>query len=455
MRRLKIWMLLILVTALLIPLVILNGAHAAIIHCVEPQIAGGGHFTVGLRMDGTLVTVGDNSYGQRNVGGWSEIVQVAAGYYHTVGIKSNGAVVAIGKNNHGQCNVGGWSDIIQIRAGYDHTVGLKSNGAVVAIGINWRGQCDVGGWSDITQVAAGSEHTVGLRSDGTAVATGYNAYGQCDVGSWTSIVQVTAGRGGDHTVGLRSDGTVVAVGSNNRGQCNVSGWSNIAQVVAGGEHTVGLRSDGTVVAIGKNSQGQCNVGSWSDIVQVAAGDWHTLGLRSNGTVVATGLNWKGQCNVGGWDLFPTYEDGYQAGLDYCSPIIADLEGQLEDLLTTYLDITAPSGSIHAHDNMLWPPSNRMVEVTLSGYVRDELSIARDGGGIGVSEAYLLVNGEETIPLVPDSDGKFTEIKALKATKDAVYTIELYAADTNPDDSGGPNSGLVDQTYVRVPSNVGK
>ena len=37
------------------------------------------YHTVGLKSDGTVVAVGDNSYGQLNVGSWSGIVQVAAG----------------------------------------------------------------------------------------------------------------------------------------------------------------------------------------------------------------------------------------------------------------------------------------------------------------------------------------------------------------------------------------
>ena len=116
----------------------------------------------------------------------------------------------------------------------------------------------------------------------------------------------------------------------------------------------------------------------------------------------------------------------------------------------YQDTMPPCGSIHAYDNMLRPPNKKMVDVTLSGYVRDELSIVRDVGGIGVSEAYLLVNGEMVIPLEPDVDGKFSVTQGFKAEKGSVYTIELYASDTNPVEDGGPNVGLVDQTYIRVP-----
>jgi len=95
---------------------------------------------------------------------------VAAGEDHTVGLKSDGTVVAVGDNSRGQCDVGGWTDIVQVAAGGYHTVGLKTDGTLVAVGSNYSGKCDVGGWTGITQVAAGTTHTVGLKSDGTVVA---------------------------------------------------------------------------------------------------------------------------------------------------------------------------------------------------------------------------------------------------------------------------------------------
>jgi len=229
-----------------------------------------------------------------------ESVMVAAGGYHTVGLNSNGTVVAVGNNTYGQRNVGNWTDITQVAAGYHHTVGLFHNGTVVAVGNNDYGQRNVGNWTGITQVSAGGYHTVGLNSNGTVVAVGDNSSGRCDVGNWTNITQVSAG--GLHTVGLNSNGTVVAVGFNIFGQCNVTGWTGIIQISAGCCHTVGLKSDGTVVAVGHNTFGQCNIGGWTNIIQVAAGECHTVGLKSDGTVVAVGDNAYGQCNVTGWDL---------------------------------------------------------------------------------------------------------------------------------------------------------
>jgi alpha-tubulin suppressor-like RCC1 family protein len=61
---------------------------------------------------------------------------VAAGSGHTMGLKSDGTVVSVGHNLYGRCDVNGWTDIKQIAAGREHTVGLKSDGTVVAVGDN-------------------------------------------------------------------------------------------------------------------------------------------------------------------------------------------------------------------------------------------------------------------------------------------------------------------------------
>jgi len=222
---------------------------------------------------------------------------VAAGDSHTVGLKSDGTVVAVGDETFGRCNVDGWTGIVQVAAGGYHTVGVKSDGTVVAVGRETAGQLNVGGWTDIVQVAAGESHTLGLKSDGSVVTAGDNSYLQRNISWTTGIVQVAAGRW--HTVGLKSDGTVLAMGYNDFHQCDVGGWTGITQVAGGGYHTVGLKSDGTVVAVGRSSAGQLDVDDWTDIVQVAAGDFHTVGLKADGTVVAVGYVIG---DVGGWDL---------------------------------------------------------------------------------------------------------------------------------------------------------
>ena len=197
---------------------------------VRDTISAGALYTAGLKRDGTVVTVGDNSFGQCDVSGWTDIVAISAGGRYTVGLKSDGTVVAVGDNSYDQCDVSGWTDIVAISARARYTVGLKSDGTVVAVGDGYKMQ-GLGRWTDIVAVSAGGSHTVGLKRDGTVVAVGYNEDGQCDVSSWTDIVAVSAGD--SHTVGLKADGTVVAVGSNSAvgwgslRRCDVGGWTDI------------------------------------------------------------------------------------------------------------------------------------------------------------------------------------------------------------------------------------
>ncbi len=265
------------------------------------QVETGQFHTVGLKADGTVVAVGDNTDGQLNVGSWTNIAQVAAGGRHTVGLKADGTVVAVGWNNYGQLDVSSWSGIIQVSAGYSHTVGLKADGTVVAVGWNNYGQLDVGSWSGITQVAAGGIHTVGLKADGTVLALGRDFNGMLyQVGLWTNITQVAVGDA--YTVGLKADGTVLAAGDNTFGQLDVSSWSGIIQVAGAVNHAAGLKADGTAVAVGRNIAGQLDVSSWSGIIQVDGGYENTVGLKADGTVMAAGNNNIGQLDVSGWDL---------------------------------------------------------------------------------------------------------------------------------------------------------
>ncbi len=261
-------------------------------------IATGLFHTVGLKTDGTVVAVGDNSNGQCDVSTWKDIVAIDADFRYTIGLKGDGTVIAVGWNNWGQCDVFDWEDIVAISAGRGHTVGLKSDGTVVAVGNNDYGQCDISDWKDIVAVSAGDSHTVGMKSDGTIVAVGGNSNGECDIVDWKDVI--TAIADGGITFGLKSNGSIVAVGYNYYGQCNVSDWKNIVTAATGAWYSVGLKNDGIVVAIGDNGFGQCNVSNWKDIVAISAGNGHTVGLKSNGTVVAVGENSDGQCDVGSW-----------------------------------------------------------------------------------------------------------------------------------------------------------
>ena len=75
-------------------------------------VSSGWNHSVALKSDGTVVSFGDNSFGQCDVGNWTDIVYVSAGYYHTVGVKSDGTIISTGKTDEGQCDV---SELLNIK----------------------------------------------------------------------------------------------------------------------------------------------------------------------------------------------------------------------------------------------------------------------------------------------------------------------------------------------------
>ena len=240
---------------------------------------------VGLKVDGTVVAVGNNSVGQCDVSDWRDMTAICVGSQSTFGLKSDGTVMAIGNNSEGQCDVSGWQDVVDISVYFDRVAGLKSDGTVVATGNNNFGQCNVSDWKGIASIYVGS-NTVGLKTDGTIVIAGNNHYEQRDVSDWRDVVAVAPSSTGAHLVGLKSDGTVVATGNNNFGQCNVSDWKGIVAISAC-QHTVGLKSDGTVVATGKNEMGQCDVYDLQNIVAISAESF-TFAFKDDGTVSVVG-----------------------------------------------------------------------------------------------------------------------------------------------------------------------
>ena len=166
-------------------------------------VATGWRHTVGLTADGAVYITGFRSASQlRQIANhkedWSNIIAIAAGgghngskdgNGHTVGLKSDGTVVAVGDNTFGQCNVDEWTDIVAIAAGDSHTVGLRSDGTVL-ITKKYESNVKLGDeWTDIVAIAAGTEFTLGLKSNGTVLAEGYNYQKQIpEPDTWDNVL---------------------------------------------------------------------------------------------------------------------------------------------------------------------------------------------------------------------------------------------------------------------------
>ena len=166
-------------------------------------IAAGKHHTVGLKSDGTVIVTEytnkreygiyadrkrkntDENYGQFDVPGWKDIVAIAAQGDTTVGLKADGTVVTVGYGDFKEAKH--WRDIVAISLNHSHLIGLKADGTVVAAGYTGDGVGDVGDWKGIVAIATNSDHTIGLKADGTVMATmpeKSRPEDECDVSGW-------------------------------------------------------------------------------------------------------------------------------------------------------------------------------------------------------------------------------------------------------------------------------
>lgn len=143
------------------------------------SIAAGDVFSMALKEDGTVLSWGENFYGQLGdgtndnrysavsvktpTGGVLRGVKaIAAGYYHALALKRDGTLRAWGDNADGQLGDGTFHDrkvAVRVRTGSGKTFG------------------------GVRRLAAGGEHSLALMKDATVRAWGYNSYGQLGDGT--------------------------------------------------------------------------------------------------------------------------------------------------------------------------------------------------------------------------------------------------------------------------------
>lgn len=247
-------------------------------------LAVGYEHTAAKKADGTVVAAGDNTYGQTEVSGWSDVVYVDAGAYHTVALRSDGTVVAAGDNTHGQINVSGWSNVSAISAGAYDTYAVTFDGRLLHTGFS--DASDIEGWSGLTAVSAGSYGVTALYQDGsmlssvsdfvihtdetlyeTDVSTGYavcvtldgDAYATFGGIDWEHMAMISAGASG--VLGIDANGNVLSHFFRESVSFDFH-KSGAVTVAAGGAHHAVLYEDGTVKVYGENASGQADTENW-------------------------------------------------------------------------------------------------------------------------------------------------------------------------------------------------
>ena len=209
-------------------------------------VVAGGHHSLALCSDGTLVSWGYNTYGQLGNNTTTNssvpvavttsgtalagktVIAIAAGFTHSLALCSDGTIATWGYNNFGQLG--------------NNTLTSSS----VPVAVTTSGTALAG--KTVTALAAGQSHSMALCSDGSIATWGYNTSGQLGNNTTTNS---------SVPVAVTTTGTALA------------GKTPVA-VSAGVNQSMAVCSDGSAATWGYNSNGQLgNNSTTSSSVPVA------------------------------------------------------------------------------------------------------------------------------------------------------------------------------------------
>ncbi|MFA1541183.1 RCC1 domain-containing protein [Actinomadura monticuli] len=254
-------------------------------------ISANNDFSMALRRDGTVVTWGEGSSGQRGTGKRTSprvpttvkapngrrpltgVTAISADGHTELVLRANGQVLAWGANDYGMVGDGTRRDR--------------------ALPVPVRGLDGAGRLNGVTRIAIGGQHGLALLRDGRVASWGHNDLGQLGDGSRRdrlvpALVSGVDGRGAlggvtgvsaaeKHNYALREDGTVVAWGNNTAGQL--------------GDRTVKLRTSPVAVAGGHGPR-------LRGVAQVFAGEAYGAAILTDGTPLTWGAGGSGQLGSG-------------------------------------------------------------------------------------------------------------------------------------------------------------
>jgi alpha-tubulin suppressor-like RCC1 family protein len=263
----------------------------------------------------------------------NDYAAAACGYGHSLALKLDGTVIGWGSNTYGQINVpsGTYS---AIAAGRFHSLGLRTDGSLVSWGSDVNGLVsNTPAGNNFVAVAASTAgfgsrtgfNSMALRSDGSVVCWGKNDFGQIsNIPIENDFIAIAVGP--SHCEALRSNGTIACWGS----LSTPPEGSNYIKIAAGDGFGIAIKSDGSAVTWGSATAAPAGY----SYLGVAGGSYGSCTALQSYCPYALVGDLNGNCKVGYDDLFIMFENWLK------SDATADIAPVPGDGIVNFRDYTA-------------------------------------------------------------------------------------------------------------------
>ena len=225
---------------------------------------------------------------------WEHVAAVSASSTHSLGLRSDGKVYAVGENSYGQCDTGGWHDIVAIAAGESASFGLRADGTVEACGNVKFFMDEISTWENIRAIATAPNRSgvIGLDENGNCHFAGFwNDLPQ--ITGWEDVEWISCGAlQGLALIGIRENGSLVRaqLEEDSFGHfTGVENWTEVKQFSAN-TPALGVGQDGTAMFLeSADPELKETLRTWTDLEALISAyifdQLLVFGLQEDGTIL--------------------------------------------------------------------------------------------------------------------------------------------------------------------------
>ena len=213
----------------------------------------GDGFGILIDNDNVAKGFGSNLYGQINTV-VDKVKYASCGKTHSCLIALDGTLISLGSDKYGQVSKTPTGKFKKVVCGDYVTAGISENNELIIWGELFYKYDDLTfSTIDIQDIAFGKNFFIVQKTDGTLRGYGDDSYGQ--ISKIPSGVMITFDCGDYHASAISSYNSLELWGSNSNLQINYTGVkSGFGSVHCGDYYTIALKLDGTVVSFGNDSK---------------------------------------------------------------------------------------------------------------------------------------------------------------------------------------------------------